>query len=1152
MTRCVLTSLIVLLALSVATAWGADPEVLWQIGKTNKDYHDLGNAGDLFGGYPKAFPRDVRFTVGKSDPAKDFSASHPGPVDAWAGNKTHLFRINFDLPSPPAGAYELRIDVLDTQGSFGPTLRVKVNDQSTEVPLERGAGDMVVLHPDMGKNRALKFMIAGSALKREGNTVELTVTHGSWLIYDAISLVKLPSDANLVPNITVKSSIFFVGQEGGLKQELTVSVDRLLTTELVQVEARSGDKVVGSVTLGKAAFGIASGQLHVAETTTERELIVTASAGSQAVTAKITQKPQKKWRIYCAPSTHTDIGYTAQQEAVIGLHNRNTDLALELSDEFPLYHWNLESSWAAQMWLRDTPPYRHEELYKAAREHRVGIETTYLNMLTGLCSDEELIRNMYYSARLNREHGVPFDSYTLTDAPSHVWGLPSILAGAGVRYISIGSNQTRAPILKQNIHHKCPFWWEGPDGQRVLLWNTSGYSQAGNIGLREGMARMHQAIESDLMWWNNRTDYPFDAILLHGAYSDNVAIGRDIAESITEYSKHYAYPKVILCSNDTFMKYIEQNFADKIQVVRGCGGSWWEDGAGSSAVETGIARVAHQDIIAAETAWAVATGGKPLPRPTQATFDKAWDDILLYDEHTWGAHNSITEPDSDFVTRQWAVKAQYAYDAADASKRLLNQALVELAGQVNAPDDSLLVFNPAGRARTGLLKIDLPRELGIADDKGNPVPSQIVRQDVMDVVTKLFRASDVPAVGYRTYKLVKEVVKPEAPPRFNGTVLENDFYKISFDPATGGIVSLVDKKLNKELVDTASKYKLGQLVYAAGGKCVDQYNVECPNCAEVKFSSPEKAKVEVGLSGPVYTSVKTMTSMPLFNGIELETILYEQERRVDFVVRLNKKMTREKEAVYVAFPFAGAEPKFRYEIGGGNVRPNEDHWPGGCRDWFSVQRWVTVNTNDAGVVWSPVDTPLITLCDMTPGKWLDELPITNGTVFAYALNNYWFTNYKAGQDGEFVFRYSLTSDTKVEPAAASLFGEDVQSPMRAARLFAGRQSPKLSASASLCEVQPANVIVTAVKPADDGKGVIVRVRETSGQATEAKVAVKFPGVTRVVGCDLVERNKEALPLTDGQITLKVAANGMAAVRLELGSEGQSVPTSQAATQKSEK
>ena len=58
------------------------------------------------------------------------------------------------------------------------------------------------------------------------------------------------------------------------------------------------------------------------------------------------------------------------------------------------------------------------------------------------------------------------------------------------------------------------------------------------------------------------------------------------------------------------------------------------------------------------------------------------------------------------------------------------------------------------------------------------------------------------------------------------------------------------------------------------------------------------------------------------------------------------------------------------------------------------------------MAWSPIDTPLITLCDMHPGQVAGHLPITNGTIFAYCMNNYWFTNYKAGQDGQFTFRFA--------------------------------------------------------------------------------------------------------------------------------------------------
>lgn len=44
-------------------------------------------------------------------------------------------------------------------------------------------------------------------------------------------------------------------------------------------------------------------------------------------------------------------------------------------------------------------------------------------------------------------------------------------------------------------------------------------------------------------------------------------------------------------------------------------------------------------------------------------FAAAWRNVILYDEHTWGAHNSISEPDLAFVKGQWAIKQRFALDA---------------------------------------------------------------------------------------------------------------------------------------------------------------------------------------------------------------------------------------------------------------------------------------------------------------------------------------------------------------------------------------------------------------------------------------------------------------------------------------------------------
>jgi len=1116
-----------------AAAVGED-ELVWQIGTKDQNFAEFAPTNDLSKFRP-LFDAGIHFAIGKSDPKKDFSAVQPGPEDWWAGRKQHATKISFDLKSPPEGLYVLRLDLVDTHSNRAPRLRVTVNEApGTERQLERGAGDIALQRPEKGKAQTLEFLIAADLLKETGNVIEIKTIAGSWTVYDAVSLQHRTGPLPTV-KMTAEPTIFYVERDEKLLQELVVQAVGLVGAKdaKVRLEVREGVDLIGTFDLGKPVLGSINGVFHLPRVESPRQLSLSLICGEQNGATSVIQQPTRLWRIYCAPATHTDIGYTDIQDKVIALHNRNTDLALELIAKYPAYHWNLESSWAAQMWLRDRPAWRHKELFEASRQARLGIESSYLNMLTGLCSTEELIRDLYYSARLHRENGVPFKSHTLTDAPSHVWTVPTILANAGIKYLSVGVNQTRAPLFKKNIHKKSPFWWEGPDGSRVLTWFTAGYSQAGRIGLKDGIERMRTAIRADLYGWRQRGDnYPYDAILLHGAYSDNVSIGQGMARSITDYNATYAYPKVVLCSNDVFFEYIEETFPDKIPTVRGGGGSWWEDGAGSSAVETGINRVTHEDAVAAEAVWATLAGTLEDSAFPQSEFDRVWDNVLLYDEHTWGAHNSIYNPDSDFVHRQWAIKAAYATDAADETKRLLGRGLERLVSRVKVEDGSVLVFNPTGRARTDVVHVKIPRGSVIMEGE-TVVPQQIAHEDTaLRDVTMAFVATDVPAVGYRTYCVVTEGSQLEQPQRFKDNVLENDFYRVTFDQETGAIASIIDKKLNKELVDAKSPYKLGQMIYAAGGGQDGKTQVNCPNTDQIEFKvSTGKGIAQAG-NGAVYSSVKSSAALHRFKVAEMETILYEAQKRIDFVFRLNKDLTYEKEAVYIAFPIGGANPKFRYEIGAGSVRPNEDHFPGACRDWFAVQRWVTVNTDGAAVAWSALDTPLITLCQMTPGHWLDELEISNGTIFAYTMNNYWFTNYKAGQDGWFTFRYSLTSDASIDPNAASVFGEQSQSPLRATVAFSGRGQTSMPSMHSFCSVSPANVMLTALKRADDGKGIIARVRELAGVDSNAVVSIALPGVTGAARCDLVERDLGPLPIKEGKVTIPVKANSLATVRLK--------------------
>jgi alpha-mannosidase len=168
---------------------------------------------------------------------------------------------------------------------------------------------------------------------------------------------------------------------------------------------------------------------------------------------------------------------------------------------------------------------------------------------------------------------------------------------------------------------------------------------------------------------------------------------------------------------------------------------------------------------------------------------------------------------------------------------------------------------------------------------------------------------------------------------------------------------------------------------------------------------------------------------------------------------------------------------------------------------------------------------------MNAGKWLDTLPITNSTIFAYAMNNYWYTNYKAGQDGNFTFRFALTSADATDPATAARFGESVSQPLRAIYAPPATSAPNRPLPPSLVQLEPPNVIVTACKIAEDDHGLILRLRETAGRDTTARLRFAPNNAYRATRCDLVERDRQPMAIDDQTVAIEITANSMAAIRL---------------------
>ena len=155
------------------------------------------------------------------------------------------------------------------------------------------------------------------------------------------------------------------------------------------------------------------------------------------------------------------------------------------------------------------------------------------------------------------------------------------------------------------------------------------------------------------------------------------------------------------------------------------------------------------------------------------------------------------------------------------------------------------------------------------------------------------------------------------------------------------------------------------------------------------------------------------------------------------------------------------------------------------------------------------------------------------------MNNYWYTNYKAAQGGDFTFRFALTSRAKADRVASAHMGWEASNPLLATAVEPRADGPLPAASASLLEVAEPNVIVIGAKRPEQGEGLVVRLWELTGQPTTAHLRVGpagaapgWPSAKKATACTLVEAPQESLAIHDGVVAVPLRKFGLATVRIE--------------------
>jgi hypothetical protein len=355
-----------------------------------------------------------------------------------------------------------------------------------------------------------------------------------------------------------------------------------------------------------------------------------------------------------------------------------------------------------------------------------------------------------------------------------------------------------------------------------------------------------------------------------------------------------------------------------------------------------------------------------------------------------------------------------------------------------------------------------------------------------------------------------------------GTVFENSFFRITVDATSSAISSVWDKELKRELVDAASAYRFGAYLYVTGAD-------DMPNNSLYRYGAtlkPPALSIAAASHGrlvsakrvPFGTIVTMEASAPNTPAIQLEITLYDTKKQIDFTYRLSKEATIKKEAVYIAFPFAGNNSEFGYDTQNGWVNPAKDELSGGSHEWYAVQHWAAVHDVGFTAAIIPHDAPLVNFGDIVRGNWPTEFRPQSSTIFSWVMNNYWGTNFAPQQGGEFTFHYSLVSGRVFDPDMLTRLGNEAMVPLEVDQVAATlpREVPdKLpSDEASLLQVSNASVAVSTWKLAEDGQGSILRLQETAGKRQLVEIRSAYLKMDRVWRCSLLEDNMQEIKIDD--------------------------------------
>ncbi|NUQ64004.1 MAG: hypothetical protein HUU20_16125 [Pirellulales bacterium] len=838
--------------------------------------------------------------------------------------------------------------------------------------------------------------------------------------------------------------------------------------------------------------------------------------------------------------THFDIGYTDLARNVVNRYRTSMiDKALEVCDHtkpLPPEHrfvWTL-SGWPMTqiLWPGQTAD-RRRLVEEAIRDGRLVWHALPGSLHTESLDLEDLVRGLGFSSELSRQFGAPpARDAKMTDVPSHVWALPTVLKHAGVDFFHIGCNSISAspevPLL---------FWWEGPDGSRLLtMYEAGGYGS--QLQPPQG--------------WPHKTWLA----LIHTGDNHGPPAPDEVQALLKKAAKELPGVKIRMGRLSDFADALLAEKPD-LPVVRADTPDTWIHGIMSMPQETKIARNLRPEIGALESLnTLLKCWGCDVPSASKTVRD-AYEGSLLYGEHTWGAsvpldkrlygdpwREELRAGKYAHMEESWREHGAYVHNARDLVAPALKANLEALAGSIAVEGPRVVVFNPLPWSRDDVVAIDqvatIPAGL---KDAATGEPIAVERTGGM---LRLI-ARQLPPLGYRTY-VPASAPAPAEHAATGGTLaadarqllMENDRFRMKIDSARGVVASLVDKKSGRELIDTDSKYGLGQYLYerfdadtsrqymetyckALPGWAAHFCRFDMPPAKEKPYSavSPTEFTVEMVRSEVSVTARMTsVLKQETLHRVGLDVTLYAGRPFVDLQWRITEKPPETwPETGWLCLPLAVDDPSFCLGRLGAPIDPARDIVPGSNHDMFCLNSGMTVAGPDGqGIALCSPDAPLVSLGAPGAYRYSSRWTPREAVVFLNLFNNVWGTNFQQWISGSWSTRVRLwvssAGDLKADLLAPSW---EARSPARA--VVHDGPAGRLPVAQPGLALSRQGVLVTAFGPNPDGDGLLLRLWEQSGRSGVCRVQLP-EGIRSAAAqpCDLRGRRQgNPIAIEDGHV-----------------------------------